>query len=138
MHPRSRSQARLAPQAAVPKQTPPTSADQKGTQPMDRPVLMKRIGLIRRPPRQAGWAAALVTSAACLAVLGATSGAATAAAAPGHAAQPGVRAVCAATADTFYRPGRVLYAHCDALLRTGIRTDTPVGYGPADSSPPTS
>ena len=101
---------------------------------MNRPVLMKRIRLIKQSSRRpAGWgAAALVTSAACLAVLGAIAGAATAAVAPGHAAQPGVRAVCPATAGTYYHPGHVLYAHCDALIRTGIRTDTPSGYGPAD------
>ena len=49
-------------------------------------------------------------------------------------AQPvaGVRAACPAAAETFYRPGRMLYVHCDALIRTGIRTDTPSGYGPVD------
>ncbi len=46
--------------------------------------------------------------------------------------RPGVRVVCAATAATFYHPGRALYAHCDALIRTGIRADVPTGYGPAD------
>ena len=28
--------------------------------------------------------------------------------------------------------GHVLYAHCDALVRTGVRTSAPTGYGPAD------
>jgi subtilase family serine protease len=57
---------------------------------------------------------------------------ASASAASAHVARPGVRAVCQATAATFYHPGHALYAHCDALIRTGVRTDTPSGYGPAD------
>ena len=83
----------------------------------------------RSARRPAGWAVAAVTWAACLA-LGATT--ATAATVSSHSARPGVRAVCAATAATFYHPGRALYAHCDALIRTGIRTDVPTGYGAAD------
>ena len=96
---------------------------------MGDPVTEQRTHLTTRLPRRlAGWKAG-VGVASFLAVSLATVGAANAS---GHRASPGVRAVCAATADTYYHPGHVLYAHCDALVRTGVRTSAPTGYGPAD------
>ncbi len=93
---------------------------------MGYPVLVMRSRQATRSARRPGRAVAVLAWAACL-----VAGTATASAAV-HPARPGVRAVCAATAATFYHRGHMLYAHCDALVRTGVRTDVPTGYGPAD------
>jgi subtilase family serine protease len=92
-------------------------------------VMNKRTRLAMRSPRRlAEWAAG-VAAASLLAMPLAAAGASSAS---GHVTSPGVRAACPATAATYYHPGHALYAHCDALVRTGIRSDTPTGYGPTD------
>ena len=102
---------------------------EKGICHMGHPVLGNRTRKATRSPRRAaGWVAG-TAAASLLAISLATAGAASAS---GHLTAQGVHAACPATAATFYHPGHALDAHCDALIRTGIRTDTPVGYGPAD------
>jgi subtilase family serine protease len=89
---------------------------------MSDPVLQNRAARLSR----GAMTALAATVCAVLAMV------ASASAASAHVARPGVRAVCKATAAMFYHPGQELYAHCDALIRTGIRADTTSGYGPAD------
>ena len=95
---------------------------------------MRRLNRKSRPVRHS--LAALIAVPAVAGAVGLPVSAVSAAAAPhpatAHPATARVRAACAATAATYYRPGHVLYAHCDALVRTGVRADTPSGYGPAD------
>ncbi len=96
---------------------------------MGHRVLGKRTRLTTRSRRRLSRWKAATAAGSFLAVSLTTAGEANAS---GHITRPEIRAVCPVTAATFYRPGRVPDAVCEALIRTGELASSPSGYGPAD------